>query len=276
MSAWALTRLVICVLLMAGLAGAQHIADRSPLDRCSDLPTTVSDPCLPEAPSAVNRPDYNTSVAFAAPSTARKLSPAERPYVPLTAHQKFSRFTHSLYSPYTLFNGAYDATWAQATGDNYAYGGGMEGWGKRLGAAYATTASHQFFGTFLFPALLRQDPRYFAMYHGSVWKRFVHAVSRTALTKGDSGETQVDVSGFLAIAASETIQNTWLPPGQRSLDKTLNRMLGSVQGTATSYVMREFMPDIVRIFKRHSPKPLRKIEDKIPESVITGVPSSDE
>jgi hypothetical protein len=276
MSVRALSRLTICVLLSAGLAGAQHIADRSPLNRCSDLPSSVSDPCLPEAPSAVNRPDRYTSVEATAPSTARKLSPSERPYVPLSAKQKFSRFSHSLYSPYTLFNGAYDATWAQANGDNYAYGGGMQGWGKRLGAAYATTASHQFFGTFLFPTLLRQDPRYFAMYHGSVWKRFVHAVSRTALTKADSGETQIDVSGFLAMAASETIQNTWLPPGQRSLDKTLNRMLGSVQGTATSYVLREFTPDIVRIFKRHSPKALRRLEDKIPESVITGVPSGDE
>lgn len=276
MSSRALTRLLTSILLMAGLAGAQHIADRSSIDRCSDLRAFVSEPCLPEAPSAVSRPDDNTALALAAPSTARKLSPAERPYVPLSAKQKFSRFTHSLYSPYTLFNGAYDATWAQATGDNYAYGGGMQGWGKRLGATYANTASHQFFGTFLFPTLLHQDPRYFAMYHGSVWKRFVHAISRTALTKGDNGETEVDMSGLLAMTASETIQNTWLPPGQRSLDKTLNRMLGSLQGSATSYVMREFMPDIIHMFKRHSPKSLRRIEDKIPESVITGVPNGDE
>lgn len=276
MSLGALTRVLSCVLLTAGLAWAQHIADRSPLDKCSELPTSVANPCLPEAPSAVNRPDSYNNLAFVAPSAARKLSPAERPYVPLTPRQKFSRFTHSLYSPYALFNGAYDATWAQATGDNYAYGGGMQGWGKRLGAAYAGTATHQFFGTFLFPTLLRQDPRYFAMYHGSVWKRFVHAVSRTALTKGDTGETQVDMSGFLAIAASETLQNTWLPSDQRALDKTLNRMLGSVQATATSYVLREFMPDIVRIFKRHSPKPLRKIEDKIPEQVLTGAPAGDD
>lgn len=270
------TRLFCCVLVTAGMAVAQHIADRAPMERCSDLPTSEADPCLPEAPSSVNRPDYYSSVAVATPATARKLSPAERPYVPLTSRDKFMRFAHSLYSPYTFFNGAYDATWAQATGDNYAYGGGMQGWGKRLGAAYAGSASHQFFGTFLFPTLLRQDPRYFPMYHGSKWKRFVHAVSRTALTKGDNGDTEVDVAGLLAIGASETLQNTWLPPGQRSLDKTLNRMVGGVQATATSYVLREFMPDIVHMFKRHSPKALRKLEDKIPEQVLTGVPAGDE
>jgi len=269
----ALTCLLCCLVCAAS---AQHIADRAALDRCSDVTSSSSNPCLPEAPSAVNRPDYFTSVTSAAPEPIHKLSPAERPYVPLTAKEKFVRFGKSLYSPYALFNGAYDATWAQATGANYNYGGGMEGWGNRLGAAYAGTASHQFFGAFLFPTVFRQDPRYFAMYHGSVWKRFVHAVSRTALTKGDAGDTQVNMSGFMAIAASETLQNTWLPAGQRSLDKTLNRMAGSLQGTATSYVLREFMPDIVRIFKRHSPKSLRRLEDKIPEQVLTGVPPGED
>ena len=265
----AITRVFTCLLLGAGLAGAQEITARA--DRCPDLPNIVAPVCLPEAPSAIRHPEFYAHAESAAPvMAARKLSPAERPYKPLTRNQKFHRFVKSLYSPYALFNGAYDATWAQASGDNYRYGGGMEGWGNRLGAAYAGTASRQFLGTFLFPALLRQDPRYFAMYHGSVWSRFVHAASRTVLTKGDNGHTQLDVSGLLAIGATETLENTWLPAGQRSMDKTLNRIVGSVQATATSYILREFTPDLIHLFKKHSPKRLRRLEDKIPEELITG------
>lgn len=210
------------------------------------------------------------------PVGSRKLSPAERPFVPLSNREKFDRFTHAMYSPFTVFNAVYDATWAQAAGNNYRYGGGMEGWGNRIGAAAANATSQQFFGKFLFPALLNQDPRYFAMYHGPVWKRVVHAASRTVLTKGDNGETQVNYAGFLAIGAAETLENTWLPANERSVDKTLNRMLGSFQGAATSYLLREFTPDIVRFFKGHSPKRLRRLEDKIPERVITGVAPGDE
>jgi hypothetical protein len=267
----AITRVLTSLLLAAGFACAQEITAQA--DRCPDLPVATALDCLPEAPSAIRHPEYFAHVELAAGVMAkRKLSPAERPYQPLTRNQKFHRFVKSLYSPYALFNGAYDATWAQATGDNYRYGGGMEGWGNRLGAAYAGTASRQFLGTFLFPALLRQDPRYFAMYHGSVWSRFLHAAGRTVLTKGDNGHTQLDVSGLLAIGATETLENTWLPAGQRSMDKTLNRVVGSLQATATSYILREFTPDLVHLFKKHSPKRLRRWEDKIPEQLITGVP----
>jgi hypothetical protein len=56
------------------------------------------------------------------------------------------------------------------------------------------------------------------------------------------------------------------------MDKTLNRMVGSLQATATSYILREFTPDLVHLFKKHSPKRLRRLEDKIPEQLITGVP----
>lgn len=263
-------RVLCCLLLACGLAAAQHISDNSSL--CNDAPEARPDTCLPEAPSAARRTEFQSVAPIIAVSRPRKLSPAERPFVPLTDRQKFNRFLRSMYSPYTIFNGLYDATWDQATGGKHRYGGGFEGWGDRLGSSVAATASRQFFGTFLFPSVFDQDPRYFAMYHGSVWKRFVHAVSRTALTKGDNGHTQLDVSTFLAIGATETLQNTWLPPGDRGFDQTINRIVGAFQGTATSYLVREFSPDLIHLFKRHSPKRLRKLEDKIPERVITGVP----
>ena len=262
-------RVLFCVLMSCGLAAAQHA--RLDVPACSDPVEASRDACLPEAPSAVrHRDSYYSAPVIAA--TQRKLSPAERPFVPLSDRQKFDRFLRSMYSPYTIFNGLYDATWDQATGGKARYGGGFEGWGDRFGSSVAATASRQFFGTFLFPSVFHQDPRYFAMYHGSVWKRFVHAVSRTAFTKGDDGHTQLDVSTFLAIGATETLQNTWLPPGDRGFDHTLTRIVGSLQGTATSYLVREFSPDLIHLFKRHSPKPLRRIEDKIPERIITGVP----
>ena len=260
------------VLLTALFASAQQAALFGP---CADASDATA--CLPEAPSTVRHSDFFSSSPVLAPMhTPHKLSPAERPYIPLTDRQKFDRFLQSMYSPYTIFNGLYDATWDQATGGKRRYGGGFEGWGDRLGASVAGTASRQFFGTFLLPTLLDQDPRYFAMYHGSVWKRFVHAASRTVLTKGDNGRTQLDVSSFIAISASETLQNTWLPPGDRGFDHTVGRIVGAFQGNATSYVLREFAPDFIRLFKKHSPKALRRVEDRIPERLITGVSPGDD
>lgn len=226
--------------------------------------TTVA--ALPEAPSAVRAGEFAN----------RPTSPAELPYRPLTARQKFRHFARSLYSPYTFASGIYDATWNQATGAEYRYGGGMEGWGKRLGCAYADAATGQLFGYFVFPALLRQDPRYFPMYHGSILARLKHAVSRVVLTRGDDGNTQFNASGLLGMAATSAAENLWLPAGNRSPVDTADRMLGSVQGAATAYVLREFTPDFLHFFSRHAPKPLRKVEQKIPAQLISGAPSGNE
>jgi hypothetical protein len=175
---------------------------------------------------------------------------------------------HHAYSPYTFAGAAYSATWAQAWGDPREYGGGMQGWGKRMGAAIAGTESRSFFGKFLFPSLLHQDPRYFAMYDGPVSKRAFHAVSRVFVTRADDGRSTFNTSGMLTIAFTESLCTAWSPEGRRGAGATFTRMLGAMQGEATSYVLREFTPDLLRIFKRHAPRRLKRMGERLPAQVI--------
>lgn len=242
-------RIAMSVLVLTGLCAAQV----APTTAFSALPSA------PSATRAVYRP-----------------SPAERYHAPLSAHEKFRRFARSLYSPYTFVSGAYDATWDQATGGNYGYGGGMEGWGKRLGSAYAGTAANQFFGFFLFPAVLHQDPRYFPMYEGSTLSRVKYAVSRLFITRSDDGRRELNASRLLAIVATASAENLWLPARERTAGDTANRMLGGLQGTATSYLLREFTPDLVHFFQHHAPRSLRRMEEKIPAQLISGTPKGEE
>src|SRR5512141_1121007 len=130
-------RLTICLLATAAAAQVGSPAQR-----------------LPDAPSAHYRgfsPRYSTAVV-AVPSYPTTLSPAERPYKPLTSRQKLDHFVRYSYSPYTLFNVLYDATYAQANGDPSGYGGGMQGYGKRVGASLVGTEAGSFFGMYLFPS----------------------------------------------------------------------------------------------------------------------------
>lgn len=231
--------------------------------------------------AAQTQPQVAWSALPSAPSATRSVyraavSPAERYHAPLSAHEKFRRFAHSLLSPYTFVSGAYDATWDQATGGDYEYGGGMQGWGKRLGAAYAGTASNQFFGFFLFPTLLHQDPRYFPMYHGSTSARVKYAISRVFITRSDDGRNELNTSRLLAIVATASAENLWLPARQRNLADTGNRMLGGLQGVATNYLLREFTPDLMHFFQHHAPKRLRQMEEKIPAQMITGTAPGEE
>jgi len=226
---------------------------------------------LPDAPSQQRERQV---AAVDPPVTTSLTARASAPYVPLTPRQKFHHFLHHTYSPYTFVNAMYNATYAQATGDPRGYGGGMEGWGKRLGAAVAGTESRSFFGTFLLPTLLHQDPRYFAMYKGSKPKRAFHALCRTVVVRADDGHNTFNTSGLLTVAFTESLQNAWMPPGERGAGITFSRMLGALQGDAASYLLREFTPDLQRLFRRFAPKKVKQIEQKLPPE-ITGMPPKD-
>ncbi len=162
---------MVALLLWPALAAAQ-IGERAAQPVFG--PNAVS---LPDAPSAsVPPPPQVTELAQNRQPMQQiqswwLVAPQNAPYRPLSSHEKFMSFAHHAYSPYTLGGALYDATWAQAWGDPKEYGSGMQGWGKRLGAAMAGTESRSFFGSFFFPTLLHQDPRYFAMYHGPIVKR---------------------------------------------------------------------------------------------------------
>jgi len=227
---------------------------------------------LPDAPSASALQPNPEKFARAPATTSQSwwlVAPVDAPFRPLTTHEKFESFVHHTVSPYTFAGAVYDASWAQAWGDPHAYGGGMKAWGKRFGASVSGTESRAFFGAFLFPTLLHQDPRYFAMYRGPVVKRGLHAIARVFVTRDDNGDAVFNSSGMLTTAFTESLSMAWTPEGKRSAGATFTRMLGAMQGEATSYVLREFTPDFLRLFKRHAPSSLKRIEEKIP-AYITG------
>jgi hypothetical protein len=235
--------------------------------------TGASGSSLPDAPSASVPPPPQVQHMKHNHAKQEQLwwvvVPPEAPYLPLTPREKFHSFVHHTVSPYTLAGAVYDASWAQAWGDPSEFGGGMEGWGKRLGAAAAGTETRSFFGAFLFPTLLQQDPRYFAMHHGPVFKRGWHGVKRVFVARSDDGEDVFNTSGMLAIAFTESLGMAWTPERERSAGTVFIRILGAMQGDATSYVLGEFTPDLLRFFKRHAPKPLQRIEQRMP-SQLTG------
>ncbi len=196
----------------------------------------------------------------------------EAPYAPLSPHQKFHLFTRQLYSPYTFVSAGIDATYAQMTGDPYEYGGGLEGWGKRLGASLAGTESGRFFSRFLFPAMFHQDPRYFpARPKSGFIRRAWYAASRVAITRNDSGRSQFNYSEMFADLFTVSLANAYYPERERGFGDTLGRFGGTLLSNAGSNVTREFWPDIKRVFRRHEPKKMRDLQDKIEKRIPPAV-----
>jgi hypothetical protein len=185
-------------------------------------------------------------------------------YTPLTAHCEFNLFLKQTYSPYTFVSAGFQATWDQAMGQWPHYGGGVQGWGKRFGATLADTESRRFIQTYALSTILHQDPRYFSSGKRAFIARVWYSTTRVMVTKNDNGDNTFNTSEFLGALLSSALQNAYYPRDNRTFGDTMNRFGGALGSDAITDLLREFTPDMKRLFRKHAPKKIRKIEEKLP------------
>jgi hypothetical protein len=187
---------------------------------------------------------------------------------PLTAKQKFSvvarsSFDYVQYPWYGFLAGI-----SQAENSEPGFGQGSAGYGKRFASALADGTIENFMVGAILPSLLHQDPRFFQSGEGSFTRRVGYAISRTFVTRTDSGNAQFNYSEIVGSALSATIStNTYHPrstiiatksgPRFYGSDRTLTNT-ASVWGSQLGYdsitiVVKEFWPDIHRKLS-HKPK----------------------
>ena len=144
------------------------------------------------------------------------------------------------------------------------YGGGAQGWAKRFGATLADTESRRFIQSYALSTLLHQDPRYFPAHKRKLISRAWYAATRVLVAKNDNGSSGFNSSEFLGALFATALQNSYYPRHYRTFGDTMNRFGGALSSDATSDLLREFTPDMKRFFRKHAPKRVRKIEQKLP------------
>ena len=202
---------------------------------------------------------------LSAPEAILPDAPSSSAYLPLSARSKFDLFLAHTSSPETFLGITLDAGWAQLANDWPGYGQGMQGFGKRWGALIADRQAKSFLGSFLLPTLLHQDPRYFRMGRSRpLWRRVGYAISRVGITRSDNGRDTFNSSLVLSTLLVTSLSNAYYPRQQRGLSQTMSRFGGSMLGSAQSCVLREFLPDIMHIFRKYGPGRLKRLERKLP------------
>lgn len=185
-------------------------------------------------------------------------------YAPLSPHCKFNLFLRQTYSPYTFVSAGFQATLAQANDQWPHYGGGMAGYGKRFGATLADTESRRFIQTFALSTILHQDPRYFPSEKNKLLARAWYAASRVIIGRSDDGRSSFNSPEFLGTLFASSLQNAYYPRHDRNFADTIGRFGAALSSDAATYLLREFTPDIKRIFQRHTPTKIKNIERKLP------------
>lgn len=172
----------------------------------------------------------------------------------LTPKGKFSIAWNDSTDPAIFAQSVFIAGIGQATNSNPSFGQGMEGYGKRLGTAYADFATQNMMTEGIFPTLLHQDPRYFRRSSGTGRSRLIYAISRLFITRADSGSHQFNYSEIAGGAASLAISNAYYPDG-RTVRNNLGRYGLQLGFDAASNVLKEFWPDLKRKLPRQLAPP---------------------
>jgi hypothetical protein len=176
-------------------------------------------------------------------------SPALKEWQPLTASEKFHVFLHSTYSPWTFANAAIDQAADRAQGSlNREYETGFRGVAQRYGIELATSETDVFFQRFLFPTLLKQDPRYFRNPDLPFLKRVMYSMSRVIITHRDNGGQTFNASRVLGAAASRAVADLYVPGASQGMRPISTTVSFTLLRDAGMNLLHEFWPDLRRKF----------------------------
>lgn len=171
---------------------------------------------------------------------------------PMTALQKFNLIAKDTFDPVTFAFIGLEAGLNQASNTNPTFGQGLKGYAKRYGLAFTDNAVGNFMTSAVFPSMLHQDPRFYQMGRGGFFHRAWYAGTRVVITRSDSGRAQFNFSEILGNGIAAGMSNAY-HPGPRTLRSNISIWETQMGWDAVSYEMKEFWPDVRRMFARHHP-----------------------
>jgi len=171
---------------------------------------------------------------------------------PLTTRQKFSLALHDGVIDYSSF------TWAAVlSAQEFAlraepeFGNGMKGYGRYFWRTFVDDASGAFFTEAIVPTITREDPRYYTLGHDGFFRRTGYALSRTVITKTDSGGRTFNFSTVIGNALEAALSNAYYPRSDRGGGQTARNWGTQMESAVLDNIVREFWPDIRHILVRH-------------------------
>lgn len=121
---------------------------------------------------------------------------------------------------------------------------GIVGYGRYYWHSLADQIDEDYQVEFVFPALLRQDSRYYTLGRGGFPKRVLYAFSRIAITRTDAGNRAFNASEVVGAGAAAGISNFYYPGQERTWTKTGQRWVLNVGLDGATFAFKEFWPDL--------------------------------
>ncbi len=173
---------------------------------------------------------------------------------PLTAKEKWKLFARGSLDPFNEASALLGAGLSQMGNDDPKYGNGGKAYAKRFGAAVTDFATQSFFTEAVFACILHQDPRYYRKGPSAgVAARTWYAVTRSVVTRQDSGRPAFNFSNVLGMSLGIAASNLYYPRASVNGPEVASRFGSSMMGGALGNLLPEFWPDIrAKVFHRKS------------------------
>jgi hypothetical protein len=164
--------------------------------------------------------------------------------IPMTWQQKGYLALHELTDPVNFGTILGISAITVGANSHSAYGPGLKGFGKSVGVSLLQDATGQFFGAFAIPVIVHQDPRYFRMPHAPFAKRVVYSISRTVVSRSDSGKSMPNYATLLNYPIGAELSNFYVPGIQTNAASTVARIFTGYALDPANNLINEFLPDV--------------------------------
>jgi hypothetical protein len=133
---------------------------------------------------------------------------------------------------------------SQATDAYPAFRQGAAGYGRYYWHTFADNTDENLWVEGLLPIALHQDSRYYTLGHGGFIKRGFYAVTRTVITRTDSGRETFNASEVFGSGVAAAISSTYYPTQYRTWTKIGQRWLTNAVLDFGTFAAKEFWPDV--------------------------------
>ena len=165
---------------------------------------------------------------------------------PLTPEEKALLAGHNLLDPFNLLTIAGEAGISVAANSHSPYGPGFPGWGRYVGVSFTQDLTGEFFGTFLIPSLVHQDPHYHRMPNAGIPRRIFHCIAQIAWTQGDNGRGMINFADLAGFAIDDAIGNLYIPGRETNVPSSARRYGVTLATAPIDNFITEFVPDVAR------------------------------
>lgn len=164
---------------------------------------------------------------------------------------KFKLATEDSFDYSSLLVAGFMAGTSMAKNETPEFHQGGAGYARYFWHSFADQAVGNYLTEFIVPYATHEDPRYYTLGHGNVFKRTYYAMNRLFITRTDSGGKTFNFSEIVGNGAGAGISDLYYPSQERTWTKTGQKWATQVALDGIFNVMKEFWPDIRhRIFQK--------------------------